>query len=684
MRIKADPAGFWATTILLLAGCLAAFGLLIPWLGFYQDDWYQVWFGRAFGAGIFGEYYAGERPFIAGIYMLTTPLIGEAPLGWHLFGLFWRWAAALVAFALVRKVWPAARRQAVWAALLFALYPGFRQQFASVIYSHYFLQLAVHLFSLWGICAAARRPRQRRLLAALSFLAALFSIFSSEYFFGLEALRPALLWLVLTQEGQRGGERLSRAALSWAPYLAVGLLFLYWRLFIFSFPTYQPIYVQHPADSPWQLAWRLAHTAAGDSLEAGALAWMLPAKSLAESPPGQPSTWAALALAASAFILFTWALRRIDREQGHAVEERRAALEMSLLATLGLLAAGWPFWFVELPVNLDLMGGSRFNISFMLAASWLAAGLIAMLRRPGWLRPLLLSALAGLAVGGHFLDANAYRQIHIRQAAFFQQLAWRAPGLKPGTLVLTNTTQDGIINGDNSLTAALNWIYDAQPPYALDYMLFYIPERLASGHIPALQPGLPVEKGFRTTQFQGSTSQALVVYNPYPECLRVLDPAFDGGLPRPVGMSKEMKEAAQLSNQGQIAPFAQPAVLSPALFKALPAEDSWCYYYEKADLARQLHDWQRIVALGGQAFSQPRKLASTWELAPFIEGYARAGEWPRARQLTREALDARPEGKWMTAEILCAVWRRVETGLGDNAGAQAKVDEMFAQLACKE
>ena len=91
LRYKAPAnATGWLVALILLLLTSLAYGLLIPWLGYYQDDWYQVWFGRAFGPGIFPAYYAGERPFIAWIYMLTTSLLGYAPLSWHVFALLAR------------------------------------------------------------------------------------------------------------------------------------------------------------------------------------------------------------------------------------------------------------------------------------------------------------------------------------------------------------------------------------------------------------------------------------------------------------------------------------------------------------------------------------------------------------------------------------------------------------------
>jgi tetratricopeptide (TPR) repeat protein len=202
-----------------------------------------------------------------------------------------------------------------------------------------------------------------------------------------------------------------------------------------------------------------------------------------------------------------------------------------------------------------------------------------------------------------------------------------------------------------------------------------------------LETGLPVSKDFRTARYQGSTSQALVVYYPYPECLRVLDPRVEADLPRPVDMPKELKDAVPLSNLAQIIPDpAQPAQLPGDVFRYIPEENNWCYFYEKADLARQEGDWQAAADYADQALSQGRKLASTWELLPFIEGYARSGQLDKAHDLTLQAHQANPDGREVTGEILCTTWERMRQGSGNGEPGDlaAGAGEVLKELGCEK
>jgi hypothetical protein len=68
-----------------------------------------------------------------------------------------------------------------------------------------------------------------------------------------------------------------------------------------------------------------------------------------------------------------------------------------------------------------------------------------------------LALLIGLAAGRQFLWSTDYLRDWQAQKNLFWQMTWRAPGLKPDTLVLMN--EELSFYADNSLSAPLNWIY---------------------------------------------------------------------------------------------------------------------------------------------------------------------------------------------------------------------------------
>ena len=61
-----------------------------------------------------------------------------------------------------------------------------------------------------------------------------------------------------------------------------------------------------------------------------------------------------------------------------------------------------------------------------------------------------------------------------------------------------------------------------------------------------------------------------------------------------------------------------------AVFDAEPAR-GWCYFYEKAALARQRGDWKTAASLGDQALSQKLAPFDLIEWMPFLQAYAALG-----------------------------------------------------------
>jgi hypothetical protein len=90
----------------------------------------------------------------------------------------------------------------------------------------------------------------------------------------------------------------------WAPYFLAVLSFLFWRLVIFKFPTYQPIFLQDPQSSLWTTSLTLAKTILLDVIQMGAYAWVMPIRTLSGINVSQPSSLAAIGLVLISFILF--------------------------------------------------------------------------------------------------------------------------------------------------------------------------------------------------------------------------------------------------------------------------------------------------------------------------------------------------------------------------------------------
>jgi predicted membrane channel-forming protein YqfA (hemolysin III family) len=90
----------WTVPVVLLVLCILSFGLLIPSLGYYWDDWAKISVSRLFGLSGYWAYYAEDRPLSSWTHILLTPILGYRPIAWHIFVLL----AAAAHFVAVASI----------------------------------------------------------------------------------------------------------------------------------------------------------------------------------------------------------------------------------------------------------------------------------------------------------------------------------------------------------------------------------------------------------------------------------------------------------------------------------------------------------------------------------------------------------------------------------------------------
>jgi hypothetical protein len=309
----------------------------------------------------------------------------------------------------------------------------------------------------------------------------------------------------------------------------------------------------------------------------------------------------------------------------------------------------------------------------MFAAGLILVGLIDLISTAR-VRYVLLALLIGFAAGRQFLWSTDYLRDWQAHKNLFWQMTWRAPGLKPNTAVLMN--EELTFYADNSLSAPLNWIYaPTNRSDQIDYVFFYPTNRLDSS-LSALEPDIPIEYDYIAGRFEGNTSQALAFYYDPPACLRLLDPGLDADN-RFIQLESLMREASALSNPEQI--LAASSASMPAIYHPEPAH-GWCYYFEKADLARQFGNWEEVVSLGDAALKLDDHPNNPVERFVFIEGYAHMGDWERAIKLSRESYQV---SKAYVGPLLCRLWVRIETDTPDSAERNEALSEVKSIFACK-
>jgi hypothetical protein len=309
----------------------------------------------------------------------------------------------------------------------------------------------------------------------------------------------------------------------------------------------------------------------------------------------------------------------------------------------------------------------------MIGGSLFIVGLIELLIRNPRTKSYVFALLTALGIGQQFFNANLFRRDWEQQQELYSQLAWRIPAMQPGTLLMTDQLPVDY-DTDLSFTAAINWLY--APEYTrstVPYALIYTEKRLG-GTLPSFERGQQVNVYLRTDHFEGSTSQAIVFQMPRNGCLRVLGSAWGDEITYG-RQSHYLVNAIPLSNPDLIL---TNIATTPELPFLGESEHTWCYYYTKAELARQEKDWEKIVQLYDDATSLGYRPSDPVEWLVFIEGQAMTGNLEEANELSNVAyrLDQK------TRRGLCQVWQRVQSAGPAQDANKLQIDDVLSNLQC--
>jgi hypothetical protein len=592
-------------------------------LGYYRDDWGDIWGGMQRGLAQLVRFYLVDRPFKGYFVAATFAVIGGSPpLVWHIYACFLRFAGGVLVLWILRLLWPKQRLAGVLAAGIFIVYPGFLSQPLAVIYQLNLLALDLGLLSL-GLTVAIMQVNGRFkkvVLTVLGVLSALLCYIMFEYMIGLELAR--LFILIFISWNQPGVStrwaRIWRVGKLWLPYLAGVAPFLIWRVFFFSgvrqatdLGAITGMYVSDPLG----MALRLILETPKDWIATIFLAWGVPIYNLTEKA-AYPELIFFLAVALAGGALLLTHIQHIQKPGKTPGEDKTDWTQSGLwLGGLGVLA-------MLLPVLLagrDVYFTSQYDHYTLQAAPFVGLFLVAGISR--WFKPhaatwiLIILIVSGLITQ----NANAayYSKFWEYQRQLWWQLSWRAPDIEDGSVLVPLLPGGNRFREGWETWAPANLIYRPGDPYI----------RIA-GIPPDEETLLRATRGeimfesFRGVNYIVWSSRSLVMSLPSGEsCLHVLDGA-SGELSSNEGTLVRL--IAPQSQVDLIVINAQSHAPPENIFGKEPAHD-WCYYYQKAGLARQRQDWALVAALGDEASQQGLVPQDVSEWMPFYVGYAHMG-----------------------------------------------------------
>lgn len=668
----------WFFPAILLLVSLAAFGLQLRQLGFYWDDWEDVFLHHLGDPSFFWSYFAYDRPFTAWVYVVFFPLLGMDPVKWQVFILVLRWLSLVGFWWVFVQIWPRRKAEIGWFALLLAVYPGFTQQAVSVTYSRHFVSYALYSLSLCLMVLSLKKTRYYWAFTVIAAGAALLQMMTIEYLFGLELLRPFLLWWLETEPNLRFWQKLRKIFLKWLPYLLVLGIFVYWRFVVFgqSSPDPEanaPVLMANLLKDPLGEIIRMAQNVTQDFIYLILFVWAgtVDPQVIDLASKATLFSWALGAAIAGGL---GWLFLQMDKTGPSETIDTNDHFgrQAALLGVLGILFGGLPVWSTNRQIIVGLWS-DRFSIAPMFGACLLTVALIELTGYKRLQKYILSGIILALAISSQIQTTNKYRLNWDIQRDYYWQLYWRAPSIEPGTAVMGTKMPFGLI-ADYSVSYALNSIYAPGLSSSRVPFWFFSAMRNRGNEIPDFKDDLPVKYSMRNIIFEGNTSNSIVVhYKAGQACVRVLTPA-DKNSPL---LTSDEKVLSSISHLERILPASGPAISPAEIFGPEP-EHGWCYYFEKADLARQLGDWQTAAALGDEAQSLHLEPATGMEWMPFMEGYANIGDWKKAETINDQANTITNN---MQA-YLCDAWSRIRTSAPVSDEKISTIQNVQTKLNC--
>jgi hypothetical protein len=619
-----------------------------PRFGYFNDDWYHMPTIGAQGVMYFNAIFSIDRPMRALVMIPAYTLFGNNPLYYNIAAYIFRLVSGLAFLWIVRQAWKDQRWATFSAALLFLTYPGFLVQPNAIDYLSHIFGLAAGMSSIALTIKIIQIENWHTQIALYlcSVLLGVVYLGQMEWYVGLEVLRFGIIFLFALRRAESLQVKMI-AFIKWSlPAAASPALFLIWRLLFFKSErgaTDVDVQLIEFRAAPFDFLLNHAGTLWDDILDVFFRAWKTPLQRLTVNFTN--NDWLSAFGIAALVLVSMWVVFEIRQKHEPDLQAKGMKHE-ALLIGLGLLILGL------LPVilvgrSVDFKSFSRYTIIASVGAAliWMAIfAFIPNLRA----RNLILSVFILSATLTHYANGLAHAKSTQATNNFWWQVSWRVPQFERGTTLVTSYSV--IAEEDYFTWGPANLIYYPGISAHTDY------------HQPVIYAALLSEdtiekvKAFESQEF--SNRRGIRTYKNYRNILVLTQPAPDACM-RVIDMNQIELSSKDDPRVVELAPYSEaehvfyddPAHTPPFIpFGKEPAH-TWCYYYEKADLARQMGNWDEVIRLGDEVTQLGYTATDSVEWIPFLQAYARADNSQRVGEIA-----ARLDGqtKLRACEILGA------------------------------
>jgi hypothetical protein len=632
MSWKKIKESLWLETVALMIISIFVYLIHVGRFSYHGDDWYYMYDGLVGGGGIFVEMFRHLRPARGPLYEFLFGLFGTNPTPYHILLYLIRLSGGLAALWLFHILWPKQRSATFFMALLFLIYPGFLWWIQGFEYQPMVLSVGLQIFSIVFTLKAIQS--NLRSAWSLWMLASLLSGWAYlafvEYAIGMEVFRWLCAYLLISRtSSETSVQKIIHTIRMLAIPLLIPVLFLIWRVFLFDNERKAAdISLQTGAllSSPGTLLWWLIHFFQS-VLNVSGFAWALPFNEnfyfLRLRDILFAVGWMIVVVAISCLI---YQLTHADEEAASARIWQREAISMGLI---GVSAGVVPIIIANRVVTFNRF--SHYALPASLAAVMLIVGLVYMLtdRR---IRLAIMSVLIGLSVLTHHAVAAQTRNEEALINDFWHQVAWRAPALRSGTMLVVNYAGLNYGDGSDIVWGPANFIYYPQPQDQVPVKVPIAAARMEADTPRNILEGAQLDVTFIiVNDFHYDFDNLLVISMPSENsCIHVLDAQW---AELSIADTALVDLSAPQSRIENVLVDANLHTPPETVFGEEPSH-GWCYYYQKAQLARQKADWVAVSKIQSEVTRLDLHPNDQVEWMPFLQSAAMLGDVKQVKRIS--------------------------------------------------
>jgi len=616
------------TLLFIVAGLL--FLLFTSRIGLFNDDWYLVFDGHAQGSGIFHEVFKSDRPARAYFFEAAYSVFGDHIIYYKITSFIFRYLSVIAFYWALTLIWKKKRNINFLASLIFLIYPGFLGLVVSIDYMTHFISLGLVMLSCaFTVYAIQASSLSKKIILGIfaNFLGWIY-LGLLEYYIGMEFLRIIFIYLVITRSSkEKFIQKVANTIVAWLPFALIPVGFLGWRLFFFENTrqaTDLGVQLSGLFSSPvYTVLWWIANLITG-YLNSALFAWALPFYETMKMLRLKELLFVfGITTGLVAFLLLMmnndW---KVGDDQNEILELNDSNWRKHSIygGGLAIIAAILPIIIVNRDINLN--GLARYTVA---AAPGVAMLLTALINNLASQRVRLgtVGVMLFIASAAHFGNAISYANQSEGISNFWWQVSWRAPQIEPGT-TLTTLYPLTAVSEDYFIWGPANLIYYPERQDANPVKIQLPSIILQDNNLPSIlaQTG-DSEYSKRGNLVHTDNRSLLVLAQGSPDnCVRILDDAA----PELSAIDEQrIMLVSPFSKKDRIVVDEQPAYPPELIFGPEP-EHTWCYYYEKASLARQRQDWNEVIQLMVQADQNDYGPLDRIEWMPLLQAYVATGQ----------------------------------------------------------